>query len=99
MEDLYASRETQATQSDLSALDPGIRQQCKVLGVLSLPSAQMDEEQEREVHRERDVELPPKAEPSSSVLLGGSKRGLETAEISDVDVLGPPQKRPRTGLQ
>ncbi|KAN0079871.1 hypothetical protein V8E55_009437 [Tylopilus felleus] len=99
LEDLYASRETQATQSDLSALDPGIRQQCKVLGVLSLPSAQMDEEQEREVHRERDVELPPKAEPSSSVLLGGSKRGLETAEISDVDVLGPPQKRPRTGLQ
>ena len=68
LEDLYAPRETQATQSDLSALDSGIRQQCKVLGVLSLPSAQMDEEQEREVHRERErereVELPPEAEPA-----------------------------------
>ena len=72
LEDLYAPRETPATQSDLSALDPGIRQQCKVLGVLSLPSAQMDEEQEREVHRERererDVELPPKAEPAEHSL-------------------------------
>ena len=72
LEDLYAPCETQATQNDLSALDSGIRQQCKVLGVLSLPSAQMDEEQEREVHRERErerkVELPPKAEPAKHSL-------------------------------
>ena len=58
--------------SDLAALDPGICQQCKLLGVPSLPSAQMDEEQEREVLREREreqeVELPPKAEPSDHFL-------------------------------
>ena len=65
--DLYAPCQFQNAQSDLSALDPGIRQRCKDLGVLSLPSAQMEEEQEREVNRERErereVELPPKAEP------------------------------------
>ncbi|KAI9572507.1 hypothetical protein HD554DRAFT_2185528 [Boletus coccyginus] len=56
------------TQCDFSALDPEIRQRCKNLGVLSLPVAQMDEEQEREVHRERErereVELPPVAKPA-----------------------------------
>ncbi|KAF8548129.1 hypothetical protein OG21DRAFT_1599535 [Imleria badia] len=63
--DLYAPDETKNTPSTLSTLDPGIRQRCKDLGVLSLPRAQMEEEQEREVNREtereRDVELPPKA--------------------------------------
>ena len=39
--DLYAPCETKNTSSDLSALDPGIRQRCKDLGVLSLPSAQI----------------------------------------------------------
>ena len=66
--DLYAPCESKNAQSDLSALDPEIRQRCKDLGVLSLPSAQMEEEQEREVNRERErereVELPPKAEPA-----------------------------------
>ncbi|KAF8546830.1 hypothetical protein OG21DRAFT_1450846 [Imleria badia] len=61
--DLYAPRESKNSQSDLSTLDPGIRQRCKDLGVLSLPTAQMEEEQEREVNREqereREVELPP----------------------------------------
>ena len=64
--DPCAPCESKNAQSGLSALDPGIRQRCKVLGVLSLPSAQMKEEQEREVNREqereREVELPPKAE-------------------------------------
>ena len=65
--DLFAPCESKNAQSDLSTLDPGIRQRCKDLGVLSLPSAQMEEEQEREVNRERErereVELPPKAKP------------------------------------
>ena len=63
--DLFAPCESKNAESDLSALDPGIRQRCKDLGVLSLPSAQMEEEQEREVNRERErereVELPPRA--------------------------------------
>ena len=70
--DLYAPCESKNAQSDLSALDPLIRQRCKDLGVLSLPSAQMEEEQEREVNREqereREVELPPKAEPAGHFL-------------------------------
>ena len=67
LDNLYAPCESKNAQCDLSALDPGIRQRCKDLGILSLPSAQMEEEQEREVNRERErereVELPPKAEP------------------------------------
>ena len=67
--DLYAPCETKSTLSMLLTLDPGIRQTCKDLGVLSHPSAQLDEEQEREVNREREregeVELPPKAEPAT----------------------------------
>ena len=72
--DLYMPCETENAQSDLSVLDsePGIRQRCKDLGVLSLPSAQMGEEQEREVNRERErereVELPPEAEPAEHSL-------------------------------
>ena len=70
--DLYAPCETKNTSSDLSALDPGIRQRCKDLGVLSFPSAQIEQEQEREVNRERErdqgVELPPKAEPAEHLL-------------------------------
>jgi hypothetical protein len=70
--DLYAPREPKDTSSIISVLDPVIRQRCKDLGVLSLPSAQMDEEQEREVNRERErereVELPPKATPAEHFL-------------------------------
>ena len=70
--DHYAPRDLQNTSSTLSVLDPIIRQRCKDLGVLSLPSAQMDEEQEREVNRERErereVELPPKAKPTEHFL-------------------------------
>jgi hypothetical protein len=69
---LYAPCESKSAQSDLSVLDPGIRQRCKDLGVLSLPNAQMEEEQEREVNREqereREVELPPEAEPAEHFL-------------------------------
>ena len=70
--DLYAPRESKDGQNDLSELDPEIRQRCKDLGVLSLPSARMEEEQEREVNqereREREVELPPKAKPADHFL-------------------------------
>ena len=70
--DLYAPCETKNPSSTLGGLDPGIRQRCKDLGVLSLPNAQMEEEQEREVNREtereREVELPPKAEPAEHFL-------------------------------
>ena len=70
--DLYAPCETKNTSSTLSMLDPVIRQRCKGLGVLSLPSTQMEKEQEREVNREqereREVELPPKAEPAAHFL-------------------------------
>ncbi|KAF8546631.1 hypothetical protein OG21DRAFT_1501910 [Imleria badia] len=70
--DLYAPCESKNAQSNLSALDPGIRQRCKDLGVLSLPGAQMEEEQKREVNREqereREVELPPKTEPAEHYL-------------------------------
>jgi hypothetical protein len=63
---LYAPCESKDTSSAFSALDPVIRQRCKGLGVLSLPSAQMEEEQEREVNREwqreRETELPPWAQ-------------------------------------
>ena len=63
--DLYAPCQSKNAQSGLSVLDPGIRQRCKDLGILSLPTAQMEEEQEREVNRERErereVELPPRA--------------------------------------
>ena len=70
--DIYAPSESKNANSDLSALDPAIQQRCKHLGVLSLPSAQMDEEQEREVNRERErerqAELPPRAEPAEHFL-------------------------------
>jgi hypothetical protein len=65
--EFYAPCETKNTLSTLSVLDPVLQQRCKDLGVLSLPSAQIEEEQEREVNRERErereVELPPKAKP------------------------------------
>ncbi|KAF8443938.1 hypothetical protein L210DRAFT_3643514 [Boletus edulis BED1] len=68
---LYAPCETK-TMSSLSVLDSDIRQRCKDLGILSLPKAQMEEEQEREVcreqEREREVELPPWAEPAQHFL-------------------------------
>ena len=72
LSDLYAPRETRDAQNELSALDPGIRQRCKDLGILSLPGAQMEEELEREVQRERErereVELPPAAKPAKHFL-------------------------------
>jgi hypothetical protein len=68
----YAPCETKNASSSLSVLDPVLQQRCKDLGVLSLPSAQIEEEQEREVNRERErereVELPPKAEPAEHFL-------------------------------
>ena len=69
---ISAPCETRNTSSTLSVLDPVIRQRCKDLGILSLPRAQMEEEQEHEVNREqereREVELPPKAEPAEHFL-------------------------------
>ena len=69
--DLYAPHETKHVPSDLSAV-PGMQQWCKDLGVLSFPSAQLEEEQEREVNRERErereMELPPRAEPAEHFL-------------------------------
>ena len=44
LSDLYAPCETNNTSGTLSVLDPVIQQRCKDLGVLSLPSAQMEEE-------------------------------------------------------
>ncbi|KAF8557885.1 hypothetical protein OG21DRAFT_1504871 [Imleria badia] len=70
--DLYAPHESKNTHTDISVLAPEIRQRCKDLGILSLPSAQMEEEQEREVNRERErereVELPPEVEPAEKFL-------------------------------
>jgi hypothetical protein len=70
--EFYAPRETKNTLSTLSVLDPVLQQRCKDLGVLSLPSAQIEEEQVREVNRERErereVELPPKAKPAEHFL-------------------------------
>lgn len=72
LSELYSPRDSKNVQSGLSALDPGIRQRCKDLGVLSLPSTQVEEEQEREVNRERErereVELPFKTEPAKHFL-------------------------------
>ena len=83
--DLYAPCETKNASSSLSALDPGIRQRCKTLGVLSLPSAQMEEEQEREVNRERErereVELPPKAQPAEHSLHPDVVKFVKTGDI------------------
>jgi hypothetical protein len=70
--EFYAPCETKNTSMTLSELDPVLQQRCKDLGVLSLPSAQIEEEQEREVNRvrerEREVELPPKAKPAKHFL-------------------------------
>ena len=74
--DLYAPRKNENRPTVLSTLDPGIQKRCKDLEVLSLPSEQIDEEQEREVHREqelereveREVELPPEAKPGQHSL-------------------------------
>jgi hypothetical protein len=70
--DFYAPCETKNASSTLLVLDPVLQQRCKDLGVLSLPSAQIEEEQEREVNRERErereVELPPRAAPAEHFL-------------------------------
>ena len=91
--DLYAPCETKKTSTLMSELDPGIRQRCKDLGVLSLPIAQMDEEQEREVlcerEREREVELPPKAEPAEHLLHPDVVSLVKTGVIPPLDVWSP----------
>ncbi|KAF8551419.1 hypothetical protein OG21DRAFT_1487022 [Imleria badia] len=83
---LYAPCETDNTWSELSTLDPGIRQRCKDLGVLSLHSARMEEEEEREVNRqrerEREVELPPKAKPAKHYLDPAVVKSVMTGVIS-----------------
>ncbi|KAN0084597.1 hypothetical protein V8E55_008101 [Tylopilus felleus] len=89
LSDLYAPCSAENTTNDLSALDSDIRQRCKDLGVLSLPSAQMDEEQEREVHRERErereVELPPEAEPAEHFLHSDVASFVKTGIIPPLD--------------
>ena len=67
--DLYAPFQPQSIPGCSSVLHdfPEIHQHCIDLGVLKLPDAQMDEEQEREVNREiereREVKRPPRATP------------------------------------
>ena len=65
LEDLYAPRNP---SHPTFLTNPDIRQRCIYLGVQSLCSVGMDEEQEREldheVRRERQVELPPWASPA-----------------------------------
>ncbi|KAF8554924.1 hypothetical protein OG21DRAFT_1484286 [Imleria badia] len=91
--DLYAPCETKNASSDLSELDPGIRQRCKDLGVLSLPSAQMEEEQEREVNRqrerEREVELPPGANPAKHYLDPAVVKFVKTGAILSFSAFRP----------
>ncbi|KAG9308708.1 hypothetical protein JVU11DRAFT_9042 [Chiua virens] len=74
LEDLYAPCDAKGVHT-LSALDPEIRQRGKDLGVFSLPSTQMDEEQAREVNhereRERELEISPEAEPVEHILHPG----------------------------
>ena len=86
--DLYAPCETNNVSSSLSALDPGIRQHCKTLGILSLPSAQMEEEQEREVNRERErereVELPPRAKAAKHLLHPDVVKFVKSGDIPAV---------------
>ncbi|KAG9312774.1 hypothetical protein JVU11DRAFT_6186 [Chiua virens] len=83
--ELYGPSNTESSSSTLSALDPGIRQRCEALGVLSFPSAQLDEEQEREVNRERErereVELPSKAEPAEHSVHPDVETFVETGII------------------
>ena len=84
--DLYAPCETKDGSSSLSALDPGIRQRCKTLGILSLPSAQMEEEQEREMNREREREreverVPPRAQAATHSLHPDVVKFVKTGDI------------------
>ena len=85
LSDLYTPCSAENTTDDLSALDSDIRQRCKDLGVLSLPSARLDEEQEREVHRERErerqVELPPWARPKQHHLHPAVVKFVKTGVI------------------
>ncbi|KAF8546980.1 hypothetical protein OG21DRAFT_1607573 [Imleria badia] len=53
--DLYTPRRA-PNATPLMVLDPEIRQRCERLGVISLPDARMDEEQEREISRELERE-------------------------------------------
>ena len=90
---LYAPCEAKNASSDLSTLDPGIRQRCKDLGVLSLQNAQMEEEQEREVNRqrerEREVELPPRAKPAEHYLDPAVVQLVKTGFIPSLNSLRP----------
>ena len=85
LSDLYAPCSAENTTNDLSALDSDIQQRCKDLGVLSLPSARLDEEQELEVHRERErerqVELPPSAAPKGHRLHPAVVKFVKTGVI------------------
>ena len=69
--DLYVPSQPQNIPGCSSVLDdyPEIQQHCIDLGVLKLPDAQMEEEQEREVNREiereREVQHPPMATPAA----------------------------------
>ena len=82
---LYAPRETKNTSSSFATLDPEILQRCKTLGVLSLPSAQIEEEHEREVNRERErereVELAGEAERAEHVLHPDIVKFVKTGDI------------------
>ena len=83
--DLYAPCDIKNASSSLSELDPGIHRRCKDLGVLSLPSARMEEEQEREVNqekeREREVELPPWAMAAQHFLHPDVVKFVQTGDI------------------
>ena len=67
---LYAPFQPQNIPGSSFVLDdyPEIQQHCIDLGVLKLPGAQMEEEQEREVNREiereREAQQPPRATPA-----------------------------------
>ena len=72
--DLYAPFQPQNIPDCSSMLDdyPEIQQHCIDLGVVKLPDAQMEEEQEREVNREiereREVQEPPRATPATHII-------------------------------
>jgi hypothetical protein len=72
--DLYAPFQPRNIPGYSSVLDdyPEIQQHCIDLGILKLPDAQMEEEQEREVNREiereREVQQPPGATPVAHLI-------------------------------
>lgn len=91
--DISAPSEAKNASSILSALDSGIRQRCKDLGVLSLPHTQMEQEQEREVNRERDTELPPRAAPEIHFLHQDVVAFVKTGVIPPFSPFAPSSRR------